>query len=97
MKIKKELIKREIAGDCILVPVGKSTLESNGLFALNELGAFIWDILPGAENGGRNRNGGTEGIRNRQGNRRTGYFGISAEAGEHGNYLRQHRRLTPAP
>ena len=49
MKIKKELIKREIAGDCILVPVGKSTLESNGLFALNELGAFIWDILAGAE------------------------------------------------
>lgn len=48
MEIKKELIKREIAGDCILVPVGKSTLDSNGLFALNELGAFIWDILPDA-------------------------------------------------
>lgn len=47
MEIKKELIKREIAGDCILVPVGKSTLDSNGLFALNELAAFIWDILPG--------------------------------------------------
>ena len=46
MEIKKELIKREIAGDFILVPVGKSTLDSNGLFALNELGAFIWDILP---------------------------------------------------
>ena len=46
MEIKKELIKREIAGDCILVPVGKSTLDSNGLFALNELAAFIWDILP---------------------------------------------------
>ena len=40
MEIKKELIKREIAGDCILVPVGKSTLD------LNELAAFIWDILP---------------------------------------------------
>lgn len=46
MEIKMELIKREIAGDCILVPVGKSTLDSNGLFALNELAAFIWDILP---------------------------------------------------
>lgn len=46
MIIKKELIKREIAGDTILVPVGKAVLESNGLFMLNELGAFIWDMLP---------------------------------------------------
>jgi len=46
MQIKKELIKREIAGDTILVPVGKTILESNGLFALNELGAFIWNLLP---------------------------------------------------
>ena len=50
MIIKKELIKRDIAGDIILVPVGKSMLDSNGLFVLNELGAFIWDLLPEAEN-----------------------------------------------
>ena len=50
MIIKKELIKREIAGDTILVPVGKTVLESNGLFVLNELGAFLWDRLPQAEN-----------------------------------------------
>ena len=49
MIIKKELIKREIAGDTILVPVGKTVLESNGLFMLNELGAFIWDLLPRVE------------------------------------------------
>ncbi len=49
MIIKKELIKREIAGDTILVPVGKTILDSNGLFVLNELGAYIWEILPGAE------------------------------------------------
>lgn len=48
MQIKKELIKREIAGDTILVPVGKTVYDSNGLFALNELGAFLWDRLPGA-------------------------------------------------
>lgn len=46
MKIKKQLIKREIAGDTILVPVGKTVYDSNGLFVLNELAAFIWDILP---------------------------------------------------
>lgn len=46
MTLKKELIKREIAGDIILVPVGKTVYDSNGLFVLNELGAFIWDLLP---------------------------------------------------
>ena len=49
MTIKKELIKREIAGDTILVPVGKTVYDSNGLFVLNELGAFIWDLLPSVE------------------------------------------------
>ena len=46
MKIRKELIRREIAGDVILVPVGGTVLENNGLFALNELGAFLWDRIP---------------------------------------------------
>ncbi len=46
MTIKKELIKREIAGDCILVPVGKAIYDNNGLFALNPVAARIWDILP---------------------------------------------------
>ena len=49
MIIKKELIKREIAGDTILVPVGKAVYDSNGLFILNELGDFIWNILPQVE------------------------------------------------
>ena len=49
MIIKKELIKRQIAGDTILVPVGKTVYDSNGLFVLNELGAFIWDMLPQTE------------------------------------------------
>ena len=49
MNIKKELIKREIAGDTILVPVGKTVYDSNGLFVLNELGAFIWDLLPNVD------------------------------------------------
>ena len=45
MKIKKELVKRDIAGDIILVPVGRTVYEGNGLFVLNELGAFLWDRL----------------------------------------------------
>lgn len=49
MKIKKELVKREIAGDTILVPVGKTMYDSRGMFILNELGVFIWDRLEEAE------------------------------------------------
>ena len=48
LEIKKELIKRTIAGDVILVPVGKTVISSNGLFVLNELGGFLWDLLPQA-------------------------------------------------
>lgn len=50
MNIKKELLKRDIGGESFLVPLGKTTYESNGLFALSEVGAFIWDLLPQAEN-----------------------------------------------
>lgn len=50
MIIKKKLLEREINGEHFLVPLGKTVYEANGLFVLSELGAFIWDLLPGAEN-----------------------------------------------
>lgn len=46
MIVKKELIRREIAGETVLVPVGKAVYDGNGLFVLNELATFIWDLLP---------------------------------------------------
>lgn len=49
MIIKKELIKREIAGETVLVPVGKAVYDANGLFVLNELAAFIWELLPNVD------------------------------------------------
>ena len=49
MKILKELVYRNIAGDHVLVPVGSTTLEDNGLFVLTETGARIWELLPGCE------------------------------------------------
>lgn len=49
MKIRRELLKREVGGEAFLVPLGKTVYESNGLFALTELGSFIWDLLPEAE------------------------------------------------
>ena len=36
---------REIAGDIILVPVGKTVLENNGLFLLNEVSGDIWKLI----------------------------------------------------
>ena len=49
MTFRKELMKREIGGEFFLVPLGKTVYETNGLFFLSELGAFIWDIIPTAE------------------------------------------------
>ena len=49
MKIKKELIKRNIAGDVILVPVGSASLDIKGLITLNEAAELIWDALPEAD------------------------------------------------
>ena len=45
MKLKKEFILREIAGEYILVPTGETTLNFNGLIKVNELGAFIWNNI----------------------------------------------------
>ena len=45
MKISKEFILREIAGEYILVPVGKTALTFNGLVTENEVGALIWGML----------------------------------------------------
>lgn len=49
MNIKKRLLKRQIAGDAFLVPLGKEIYDSNGLFFLNEVGEFIWDRLESAD------------------------------------------------
>lgn len=49
MKLKQQLIRREIAGKNVLIPVGEMAQNHAGLFVLNELGAFIWDVLPQAE------------------------------------------------
>lgn len=50
MKMKLEFVVREVAGEHLLVPVGKATLDLNGMISLNEVGAFLWQKLPQAEN-----------------------------------------------
>lgn len=49
MKIKLEFVLREIAGEMLLVPAGKTALDLNGMLTLNALGAEIWRMLPEAE------------------------------------------------
>ena len=48
MNIRKQLVKRNIAGDVILGPVGDTSLEIKGLLTLNETGELLWDALPEA-------------------------------------------------
>ena len=50
MKIKREFALREIAGDILLVPTGKTALDLNGMLTLNAVGAEIWKMLPEVEN-----------------------------------------------
>lgn len=45
MKINKEFILREIADEYILVPIGTTALQFNGLITVNEIGALIWKQL----------------------------------------------------
>ena len=49
MNVKKEFVLREIAGDLLLVPTGKTALDLNGMMTLNEVGAEIWKMLPEVE------------------------------------------------
>lgn len=45
MRVEKEFIMREVGGEHIIVPVGESALEFNGLITVNEVGVFLWNLL----------------------------------------------------
>ncbi len=45
MKRIKEYIKRNIAGEIVLVPAGETAGEFNGMITLTESGEFIWDHI----------------------------------------------------
>ena len=45
MKIIKEFILRDIAGECVLVPTGITTQEFNGLITMSDTAKFIWENL----------------------------------------------------
>ena len=45
MRIKKDFILRKVADSYVVVPVGKMTLDFNGIINLNETGAFLFGAL----------------------------------------------------
>ena len=50
MKIKDNFLLRKVADSYVVVPVGKLTLDFNGIINLNETGAFLFEQLQkGAE------------------------------------------------
>ena len=50
MKRIKEYIKRNIAGEIVLVPAGQTAEDFNGMITLTESGDFIWEHLEEARN-----------------------------------------------
>lgn len=40
-----DFMAREVAGEFILVPTGKTCLQFNGMATLNKTGAFLWGLL----------------------------------------------------
>ena len=42
MRIKGNYVLREIGGDHILVPVGETAMEMNGLITVDDVGVLIW-------------------------------------------------------
>ena len=42
-----DYVQRDVAGECILVPVRRSLKDSNSIYVLNETGADLWRRLDG--------------------------------------------------
>ena len=45
MRINKEFVLREIAGDYVIIPTGQTVLEFNGMITVNEVGVSLWKML----------------------------------------------------
>lgn len=45
MRVKENFMLRKIADSYVVVPVGRQTLDFNGIINLNETGAFLFELL----------------------------------------------------
>jgi hypothetical protein len=44
---KPDFIQRDVAGECILVPIRRTLTEANSIYVLNETGAALWSRIDG--------------------------------------------------
>lgn len=51
MKVKGKYILRQVAKTWVVLPLGQTTLDLNGMLTLNETGALLWKALE--QGGGR--------------------------------------------
>lgn len=42
-----DFVQREVAGECILVPIRRNLAEANSIYVLNETGAVFWNSIDG--------------------------------------------------
>lgn len=42
-----DFVQRNIAGECLLIPIRRRLADANSLYVLNETGAAIWERLDG--------------------------------------------------
>lgn len=45
MKIKEGYMLRNVAGNHVVVPLGKEAADFNGMVSLNDTGAFLWKLM----------------------------------------------------
>ena len=45
MKLKENFVLRNVADSWVVLPVGQSAVDFNGMLSLNETGAFLWNFL----------------------------------------------------
>ncbi|TKB66489.1 MAG: PqqD family protein [Nitrospira sp.] len=43
-----DFVQRDVAGECILVPIRRTLAEANSIYVLNETGAALWNRIDGA-------------------------------------------------
>jgi hypothetical protein len=42
-----DFVQRDVAGECILVPIRRTLTEANSIFVLNDTGAALWNRIDG--------------------------------------------------
>jgi Coenzyme PQQ synthesis protein D (PqqD) len=42
-----DYVQRDVAGECILVPIKRTLTEANSIYVLNETGAALWNRIDG--------------------------------------------------